>query len=210
MRDLTLVCSAVLLTLPHSLPAQTAHAPTPFCLRAQPRAACSAFLLTNFGSYVVLGADPLADTPFRVVADWGVMLNISSRDALGASVLASLDRLGFALGPAARYRRWLSSSTSVEIAVGTPLTATTSNIERGSLLGLVKWNTSGWFGLAVRPELVRRWLFTCGLNACTWEQTTRGRVSLGAEFGQVPGVILSGVAAAATLVLAAIIANVSS
>ncbi len=205
MRRLTLVFSAVLLTLSHSLPAQGARAPTRLCFHAKPRAECSAFLLTNFGSYVVLGADPLADTPFRVVADWGVMLNTSSRDALGASVVASLDRLGFALGPAVHYRRWKSSSTSLEVAVGTPLTTTTSNIQPGSVLGLVKWNTSGWFALAARPELVRRSIITCDFLGCTAEQTTRGRISLGAEFGQVPGIVLSGLAAAVTVALASII-----
>ncbi len=193
--------------LADSLPPQAARAPTPLCSHAQPRAECSAFLLTNFGGYVTLGADPLNDTPLRVVADLGVMLNTSSRDALGATVVASLDRLGFALGPALRYRRWLSSSGSVDIAVGTPLTATTSNIQPGSVLGLVKWNANGWFGWAARPELVRRLIFTCGLNVCTWEQATRVRVSLGAELGQTPGVVVAALATGVTLVLAAIIAG---
>ncbi len=210
MRRLTLVFSAALLTLPHSLPAQAARAPTRLCFHARPRAECSAFLLTNFGSYVTLGADPLADTPLRVVADWGVMINTSTRDALGVSVVASLDRLGFALAPALRYRRWWSSSRSVEIAVGTPLTTTTSNIQPGSVLGLVKWNANGWFGLAARPELVRRWIFTCGGAGCTSKHATRGRVSLGAEFGQVPGVVASGLATVVTLVLAAIVASVGN
>ena len=40
------------------------------CYRARPKPACSAFVLTNFGSYVVLGRDEINDTPWREVADW--------------------------------------------------------------------------------------------------------------------------------------------
>src|SRR5919198_3809854 len=110
-----------ILTLLAWCTAVSAQTPAPLCFRARPRPACSAFLVTNFGSYVVLGADPVDDTPFREIADWGVMVNTSPRDAVGGSVFASLDRLGFAVGPAVRYRRWLPSSASVELAVGTPL-----------------------------------------------------------------------------------------
>src|SRR5712691_10862160 len=93
----------------------------PLCYRARPKPVCSAFILTNFGGYLVLGGDESNDTPLREVVDWGVMANVSARDALGASVFASLDRLGFAVGPAVRYRRWLSSSASLDLAVGYPV-----------------------------------------------------------------------------------------
>src|SRR2546425_5527352 len=127
VRHLSLLCIPLLLAWSEPAPAQGAQdsvadrQAAPLCYRARPKPACSAFILTDFGGYLVLGGDESNDTPLREVADWGVMANVSARDALGASVFASLDRLGFALGPAVRYRRWLSSSASLDLAVGTPL-----------------------------------------------------------------------------------------
>jgi hypothetical protein len=179
----------------------------PLCYRARPKPACSAFVITNFGGYVVLGGDQLNDTPFREVADWGLMVNVGTRDALGGSVFASLDRLGFALGPAVRYRRWLSSSASLDLAVGTPLVTTASNIQTGSLFGLVRWSPNHWFAIAARPEVVRRPVFLgCGPTACNSSVQSRGRVSVGVEFGWVPGLTLTTLGGAATLLIAAIAA----
>src|SRR5947209_6694871 len=116
MRRLTLLCTASLLACFARVSAQAApdstaaRTPTPLCYRARPKPTCSAFLLTNFGSYVVLGRDQVNDTRLREVADWDLMASITTRDAIGGSVLAKLDRLGFALGPAVRSRRWLPSS----------------------------------------------------------------------------------------------------
>src|SRR3989442_6256262 len=61
------------------------------CYRARPKPACSAFVLTNFGSYVVLGRDEINDTPWREVADWGLMANVTTRDAIGGSAFARPD-----------------------------------------------------------------------------------------------------------------------
>jgi hypothetical protein len=178
----------------------------PLCYRARPKPACSAFVITNFGGYLVLGGDHVNATPFREVADWGLMANVSRRDALGASVFASVDRLGFGLGPAVRYRRWLPPSGSLEIAVGTPL-VTSSNIQAGSVFGLVRWSPNDWFAIAARPELVRRpVLIGCGPTACNYEVQSRGRVSVGLEFGWVPGLTLTAAGGIATLLFAALAA----
>ncbi len=212
MRQLTLflVC---LLVWSENAPAQAARdsaggrPTTPLCYRARPKPACSAFILTNFGGYLVLGGDESNDTPLREVADWGVMANVSARDALGASVFASLDRLGFALGPALRYRRWLSSSASLDLAVGTPLVTGGGNMQTGSWFGLVRWSPNPWFALAARPEVVRRSVVLgCGPTMCTSEVQSRGRVSLGVEFGGVPGLALTTAGGIATLLLAMAIA----
>ena len=108
MRQLTLLFIALLLAWSEPAPAQGA----PLCYRARPRPACSAFVFTNFGAYLVLSQDGTNDTPFREVADWGFMANVTPRDAVGASVFASLDRLGFVVGPAVRYRRWLDRKST--------------------------------------------------------------------------------------------------
>ncbi len=203
MRQLTLLFIALLLAWSEPAPAQGA----PLCYRARPRPACSAFVFTNFGAYLVLSRDGTNDTPFREVADWGVMANVTPRDAVGASVFASLDRLGFVVGPAVRYRRWLSSAAALDIAVGTPLVTTTDDIQSGSVFGLVRWSPNDWLAVAARPELVRRSEFLgCGPTTCTSGIQSRGRVSLGLEFGRVPGLALTAAAGVATLLLAAAIA----
>jgi hypothetical protein len=208
-----LILPSIPLLLTWSLPAAAQNAqdsasgppPASLCYRARPKPACSAFVFTNFGGYLVLGGDALNDTPLREVADWGVMVNVTARDAVGASVFASLDRLGFGLGPAVRYRRWLSSAAALDIAVGTPL-VTTADIQSGSVFGLVRWSPNDWFAVAARPELVRRSEFLgCGPTTCASGLQSRGRVSLGLEFGRVPGLALTAAASVATLLLAAAI-----
>src|SRR2546422_874660 len=213
MRRLTLLCTASLLACFARVSAQAApdstvaRTPTPLCYRARPKPACSAFVLTNFGSYVVLGRDEINDTPWREVADWGLMANVTTRDAIGGWVFASRARLGFALGPAVRYRRWLPSSGSLDLAVGTPLVTTTTDLQPGSVFGLVRWSANDWFALAARPELVRRTVVLgCGPTTCNSQVQSRGRVSLGVEFGWVPGLALTGAGGLATVVLAAAIA----
>ena len=202
MRQPTLLFVALLLAWSEPAPAQDA----PLCYRARPRPACSAFVLTNFGAYLVLSRDGTNDTPFREVADWGFMANVTPRDAVGASVFASLDRLGFGLGPAVRYRRWLSSAAALDVAVGTPL-ATTNDIRSGSVFGLVRWSPNDWFAVAARPELVRRFEFLgCGSTTCTSGVRSHARVSLGLEFGRAPGLALTAAAGVGTLLLAAAIA----
>src|SRR3989442_9392290 len=94
MRRLTLLCTASLLACFARVSAQAApdstvaRTPTPLCYRARPKPACSAFVLTNFGSYVVLGRDEINDTPWREVADWGLMANVTTRDAIGGAGFA--------------------------------------------------------------------------------------------------------------------------
>ena len=207
MRQLTLLFIALLLAWSEPAPAQGA----PLCYRARPRPACSAFVFTNFGAYLVLSRDGTNDTPFREVADWGFMANVTPRDAVGASVFASLDRLGFVVGPAVRYRRWLSSAAALDIAVGTPLVTTTDDIQSGSVFGLVRWSPNDWLAVAARPELVRRSEFLgCGPTTCTSGIQSRGRVSLGLEFGRVPGLALTAAAGVATLLLAAAVGAASN
>jgi len=202
MRRVTLLSIPLLLAWSKTAPAQQS-----FCYRARPKPACSAFAFTNFGGYLVLGSDLTGDTPLREVADWGVMANLDARNAVGGSVFASLDRLGFGLGPSVRYRRWLSPTASVDVALGAPLLATTNNLRSGSLFGLVRWSPNHWFALAARPELVRAPVFLgCGPTGCNIPVQSRARLSVGMELGWVPGLTLTAVGGLATALLAAFIA----
>ncbi len=115
-------------------------------------------------------------------------------------------RLGFVVGPAVRYRRWLSSAAALDIAAGTPL-LTTTDIQSGSVFGLVRWSPNDWFAVAARPELVRRSeVLACGPTTCASGVRSRARVSLGLEFGRMPGLALTAAASVATLLLAAAVA----
>lgn len=197
MRRPIVLCIALLLAWSEAGRAQAVRdsavgaAPRSLCYRARPKPGCSAFVLTNFGSYLVLGRAASGNTPLRAVADWGLMVNVSARDAVGASVFVSADRDGYGLGPALRYRRWMGRSESLELAVGAPLAIGGDNykMETGSVFGLVKWSPNHWFAVAARPELIRGPVFPgCGPTSCPGNVVpSRLRLSLGAEIGWLPG-----------------------
>ena len=126
------------------------------------------------------------------------MSNVSTRDAIGASVFVTYDEQAAGAGPAIRYRRWLGGEHSLELAVGTPVVTDVEEMAPGSVLGLVKWNTSDWFGLAVRPELIRESVIVG--EPAHW----RGRASIGMETGGKTGIVLAGVSGVAVLVIALI------
>src|SRR2546422_6705911 len=57
-----------------------------------------------------------------------------------------------------------------------------------------------WFAVAARPELVRRSeVLACGPTTCASGVRSRARVSLGLEFGRMPGLALTAAASVATL-----------
>ena len=190
---IVLAVALVVLTPVAGAQDSTLATPAPICLRARPKPACSGFVLTNAGAYVVFGSGSGGAAP-RAVLDYGLMVNRSPRTAIGGSVFASVDRDGFAIGPAVRYRRWLTPRTSIEVALGKPV-AGDYRFRSGAVFGLVKWSPSHWFAIAARPELVRR--PTCGAT-CVYR--TQGRVSLGMEAGGAPGVVITAGAGAGLLV----------
>jgi hypothetical protein len=170
---------------------------------ARPRPDCSVFFLTNAGGYLKL--NPHSSTPpsgvqsnLRAIWDWGVMVNISPRDAIGGSWFVTWDEDDVATGPVVRYRRWFEQGRSLDVAVGTPV-AGGDGLQTGSILGLVKFNPVHWFGVALRPEYVR-------YATSYYATSSSGRIYAGVELGWYPGLALSvvgGVAAAAFLALAA-------
>lgn len=170
------------------------------CFRAQPYPACRVFFLTDAGVFVRLthsDASANSQSPLRAVVDWGAMVNLSRTNAIGGSWFAALDENGFSTGPVLHWRRWLANAKSIDVAVGTPI-AGGNALRPGSVLGLVKYNPVHWFGVAVRPELIRAEDYICGTSSCTYVRRTRGRVYLGAETGWFPGLGL-GLGAGVTL-----------
>ena len=160
-------------------------APGRFCLHARPKPDCAAFAITNVGGFVMFGHSNGTSSGMRGVLDYGFMINTSTRDAFGGSVFASLDQDGFAIGPAIRYRRWLTATASLEVAVGKPVAGDEA---AGAVFGLVKWSPNHWLSVAARPEIRRGVVCasTCGYQS-------QARLSLGTEIGAAPGLVLTGI-----------------
>jgi hypothetical protein len=190
-----------LLAVPAALVAQV-------CYNGRPKPACSAFVVTNFGGYLLLGPDDWGEGPWREVADWGALVNVGEKNAVGGSVFASLDRAGLLLGPEVRYRRWLSASAALDVAVGTPLVSSTGNIESGSITGLVRWSPNSWLAVAARPEALR-WssAVSCGPTGCLTASRYHPRISLGIEIGSVPGAVFTGLSTVGTYLMFLAVAN---
>ena len=160
------------------------------CYHPRPKPACSAFFLTNAGAYI---RRTQGETMGRATVDWGVMVNTSPRNAFGASWFVTFEEEDdLSTGPAARYRRWFGEGRSLDVAVGTPVAG--DQLKPGSILGSVKYSPVQWFGVALRPEAVRRTTYECVDVACTTTAPhtgTSGRVYVGVEFGWVPGLALT-------------------
>lgn len=183
-----------------------------FCFQAKPKPACAAFSLTNGGAAFVIGVRTNSgETPLRGIVDWGAMVNVSTRDAVGGSVLASLDEAGLGIGPAVRYRRWLTQQASFDLAIALPVLTTEDDgrLRPGSILGLVRWNPVSWFGVAVRPELLQRRVLV-GPGCCEYGTESAGRVSVGLEAGEWPGVVVSSAAGVALVVVILLVVGAGS
>ncbi len=176
MKPMALLFAALLLAPVRSAAGQSDG--SALCWHARPEPQCRLLLLTDFGAYFDLpGQSGLPSG--HLVADWGLMLNVTPRDAVGASFFASVDKnAGFESGPAVRYRRWIGERGAMDFAAG--VGSLSGNNLSGSLVyGLVKYSPEHWIGIAVRPELVRR-----------PGDVSRLRVSGGVEVGWVPGVLV--------------------
>jgi len=120
------------------------------------------------------------------------------RCAIGASWFVNFDQNGASTGPVARYRRWLTSRASLDIAIGTPVAAGTAFgsdglLQPGSVLGLLKYSPVPYLGIAVRPEFIRRQDFLCDTMNCVEQITTAGRIYAGVEFDGMHGVVTTAV-----------------
>ncbi len=207
MRSIAL-CTTVLVC---SVPTAAAQDPVAvrsadeLCFRAQPRNECRVFLLTNSGPYIQLDAFKFDQIRFAI--DWGAMVNLSSRNAVGGSwFVFGQSGENFTTGPGLRWRRWFGPTQSLDIAVGTPIfTGDSESFDLGSVLGLVKYNPVHWISVAARPELVRANVYNCSEAGCPPPVSrTQPRLYLGSELGGMPGLGL-GVAAGIAVGVAVIL-----
>jgi hypothetical protein len=101
MRHAVVIAIAALVAAPTPAAAQ-------FCFRGRPRPACSTFLISEFLVGSRFSESQYAQT--LVIAHWeyGLMANVGDRTAVGGT---------------ARYRRWLGSSWSFDVAPGVVVAA---------------------------------------------------------------------------------------
>jgi hypothetical protein len=151
----------------------------------------------------ISGVDPVTGQPTgserrvrlggRATGDWGFLLNVGQRNAVGASLFGSVESIGHSaqseLGAFLRYRRWLGNGKSLDLALGMPVVLRNANAQR-SPYGLVMLNLNRWIGVAVRPELRRSF-------GPTGYVSSRSDLflSVGVEIGEKPGLALSALGA---------------
>ena len=81
--------------------------------RGKPAPECRSFFIVEGGGFYEMG-----DREFGANSDIGVMFNLSRRSALGGSIIHQLSADVSGLGVKLRYRYWLNSSFSLDIAPG--------------------------------------------------------------------------------------------
>jgi hypothetical protein len=173
------------LCVPAAVVAQAAEQ-SGLCWRARPKPQCGAFVLSDAGVYARLVKATPEERSLAAVLDYGLMLNVTPHDAVGASFFVSIET-NAAVGPAVRYRRWFDSQASLDLAVGVP-----TNGRQTGVFGLVKVNPTDWLGLAVRPKLIRGYDYTnCTTFPCAPVTRTRFGATAGLELSGPPAVAAS-------------------
>ena len=167
-------------------PLSSEQAVRSLCFRGRPLPTCRTFWITEAGySYRLTG-----QSRDHSYATWevGLMRNLSVRTALGATLFAGFDGdLRWALK--GRFRRWVSSSTSLEVAPGVLLTGCEGNCP--GFTGHLAVNFEDRFAFTSHVEVLNRRGFGAfpGRSSVAWY--------IGVKLGSQPGVIATGVEAVA-------------
>ena len=172
--------------------------------RGRPLAETRSFMITEFGvlaridDYPYIGGDSRTAISF----DLGWMKNISERGAVGFSGYALVSDPTTRLGIRARYRRWLSRKTSIDISPGVLLGGEDSGIEYdppGFVLGATL-NAGDLVALSVDAEYARNLDLVHDTPPFQWEKRTDVAWRAGAKLGS--GLGLLGAAGLFGLILA--------
>ena len=109
---------------------EASAAPRAFCWAGRPGDECRTFLVADAGAYTVVGGTRYTRTDFdgsrdrkrhltgHVAWEAGVMRNVTTRDAVGATLMAGADANGERLALKGRYRRWTGPRSAVDVAAG--------------------------------------------------------------------------------------------
>jgi len=181
---------------PHRIPVLT--------WRGRPLAETRSFMITEFGvlsridDYPYLGGDSRLAFSF----DLGWMKNISEKGAVGLSGYALVSDPVSRLGIRARYRRWLSRKTSIDISPGVLVSGEDSGIEYdppGFVLGTTL-NAGDLVAVTVDAEYARNLDLVHDTPPLQWEKRTDIAWRAGAKLGS--GLGLLGAAGLVGLVIA--------
>ena len=152
-------------------PATPPEVPNTICLRSRPAAWCRAFVLTEVGfNSAQYGPRPYNEYVIQYEA--GAMLNVTSRDAVGGTIVFDGPHKEN-WGVAARYRRWITYGMSFDVAPGVLLVEDFRG-RRARLTADVSLNLGGWLAGSARGE----------------SDDDGGRAGVGAKLGQLPGLIV--------------------
>jgi hypothetical protein len=193
--------AALLLVIPGGLSSQPVlnggAGATGLCFKGRPAASCSSFLITE--ARVLYRLSPETSNPARwyLAADLGWMKNIGAGAAVGVSVFAGPE-FGFEevnYGVRARYRRWLSERSSIDVSAGTVF-GTVANVGGPGFSGAVDLNLDDLFLATFLLEYADT--SVCGLlegqghRMCGARYKTRAYIGLG--LGSSLGVASYGIA----------------
>lgn len=90
------------------------------CFRGRPEPGCAGFVVLEFTGAVRLNdkSGPTDQNAAFLYWSGGYLQNIDPRSALGAAFKLTADSDGHRYGPVIRYRRWLSPTSSFDVAPG--------------------------------------------------------------------------------------------
>ena len=161
--------------------------------RGRPLAETRSFLITEFGVLARIDDNPyiVLDPRIAFSFDLGWMKNISESGAVGFSGYALVSDPTTRMGIRARYRRWLSQKTSIDISPGVLLGGEYSGIEYdppGFVLGATL-NAGDLVALMVDAEYARNLDLVHDTPPLQWEKRTDVAWRAGAKFGSGLGLL---------------------
>jgi len=161
--------------------------------RGRPLAETRSFMITEFGVLTRIDDYPYVGGDSRIAFsfDLGWMRNISERGAVGFSGYALVSDPTTRMGIRARYRRWLSRKTSIDISPGVLLGGEDSGIEYdppGFVLGATL-NAGDLVALTVDAEYARNLDLVHDTPPFQWEKRTDVAWRAGAKLGSGLGLL---------------------
>jgi hypothetical protein len=157
----------------------TAHAQ--LCFRGYPGHRCDGFVVLEFTAGAQLNQDPVYtyesgdQSPVYVSWEAGYLHNLGTRSAIGAALRVAADDDGHRFASVLRYRQWLGSTWSVDLAPGLLLGGSMNQtmLSFPSATGGVALNWGDRVAVVVGADQLRRsegtrWARYAGFRFGTW------------------------------------------
>lgn len=159
--------------------AEAQDSPRRGCFAGKPLPRCNWFMLTEWS--VLARANTGARERKMFNGTLGVMVNRSPRTALGVEFIGMVPIDDAQLAVGARYRRWLSPTSSVDVTAGTTLIGDVSpyggELSLPSPMVLVRLQHRDLIGVVFRGDIQRS------------GSIAQARVAVGVQLGGWPGVV---------------------